>query len=121
MPTPLDFSWWENMWFPGNMWDFPWWEWWFQWWDNWNKKWWFGKNGDNLLKTRLLANEKFKAMYDEIYAEVEEIALNSDFSESFFGEWSNTFLNYNKNEELLSEITYLQWLQKLKNYLENKR
>jgi len=47
-------------------------------------------------------------MYDEIYAEVEEIALNSDFSESFFGEWSNTFLNYNKNEELLSEITYLQ-------------
>jgi spore coat protein CotH len=31
-------------------------------------------NGDNVLKTRLLANEKFKAMYDEIYAKVAAIA-----------------------------------------------
>jgi hypothetical protein len=47
-------------------------------------------------------------MYDEIYAQIEEIALNSDFSENFFNEWSTTFLNYNKISELVSESTYSQ-------------
>ena len=121
MPTPPDFNWWEDMWFPGNMWDFPWWEWWFPWWDNSEKKWWFGMNWDNLLKTRLLANEKFKAMYDEIYAKVEEIALNSDFSENFFDEWSNAFSKYHLSKELVSESAYSQWVEKLKSYLENKK
>lgn len=109
MPTPPDFEWW----FP--WWDFPWWN------DEWNWKWWPGNSGDNVLKTRLLANEKFKAMYDEIYAKIEEIALNTDFSENFFNEWSNAFYKYNSNKELVSESTYSQWLEKLKSYLENKK
>ena len=124
MPTPPDFEWWEMWWFPwwDFQWgDFPWWEKWnFQWWNNWDKKWWFG-NWSNTLKTRLLANEKFKAMYDEICAQIEEIALNSDFSENFFSEWTNAFNNFNWNEKLVSENTYSQWLEKLKSYLENKK
>jgi len=127
--TPPDFQWWEMWWFP--WWDFPWggftwgefpgWEKWdFPWWNNWDKKWWFG-NWSNTLKTRLLANEKFKAMYDEIYAQIEEIALNSDFSENFFNEWTNAFNNYNWNENLVSKSNYSQWLEKLKSYLENKK
>ena len=119
IPTPPDFQWWDIWWFP--LWDFPWGDAKFSWWDNWNKKWWFGMNGSNTLKTRLLANEKFKAMYDEIYAQIEEIALNSDFSEDFFNEWSTTFLSHNKVNELVSESTYLQWLEKLKSYLGNKK
>ena len=121
MPTPPNFNWWEDMWFLGNMWDFPWWEWWFPWWDNSEKKWWFGMNWDNLLKTRLLANEKFKAMYDEIYAKVEETALNSDFSENFFDEWTNAFSKYHSSKGLVSESAYSQWVDKLKSYLENKK
>lgn len=117
MPTPPDFNWWE-WWFP--WWDFSWEEW-FPWWGDWDKKWWFWMNGDNLLKTRLLANEKFKTMYDEIYAKIEEIALNSDFSENFFNEWTNAFYKYNSNKELVSESAYSQWLEKLKSYLENKK
>ena len=109
MPTPPDFEWW----FP--WWNFPWWN------DEWNWKWWPGMNGDNLLKTRLLANEKFKAMYDEIYAKIEEIALNSDFSENFFNEWTNAFYKYNSSKELVSESAYSQWVEKLKSYLENKK
>ncbi len=109
MPTPPDFEWW----FP--WWDFPWWN------DEWNWKWWPGNSGDNVLKTRLLANEKFKAMYDEIYAKIEEIALNSDFSENFFNEWTNAFYKYNSSKELVSESSYSQWLEKLKSYLENKK
>ena len=65
-------------------------------------------NGNNLLKTRLLANEKFKTMYDEIYAKIEEIALNTDFSENFFKEWTNAFYKYNSSKELVSESAYSQ-------------
>jgi len=108
IPTPPDFEWW----FP--WWDFPWWG------EDWDRKW-PGNSGDNVLKTRLLANEKFKAMYDEIYAKIEEIALNTDFSENFFNEWSNAFYKYNSSKELVSESTYSQWLEKLKSYLENKK
>lgn len=112
MPTPPDFQWWE-------MWWFPWWN--FPGWDNWNNKWWPWRNGDNTLKTRLLANEKFKAMYDEIYAQIEEIALNSDFSENFFSEWSKAFNDYSDSENLVSESNYSQGLEKLKSYLESKK
>ena len=112
MPTPPDFQWWEMWWFP--WWDFP-------GWDNWNNKWWPWRNGDNALKTRLLANEKFKAMYDEIYAQIEEIALNSDFSENFFSEWSKAFNDYSDSENLVSESNYSQGLEKLKSYLESKK
>lgn len=112
MPTPPDFQWWEMWWFP--WWDFP-------GWDNWNNKWWPWRNGDNTLKTRLLANEKFKAMYDEIYAQIEEIALNSDFSENFFSEWSKAFNDYSDSEKLVSESNYSQGLEKLKSYLESKK
>jgi spore coat protein CotH len=73
------------------------------------------------LKTRLLANEKFKAMYDEIYAQIEEIALNSDFSENFFSEWSKAFNDYSDSEKLVSENSYSQGLEKLKSYLESKK
>jgi len=116
MPTPPDFQWWEMWWFPG--WDFPWGD--FPGWNNWERKWWFG-NWSNTLKTRLLANEKFKAMYDEIYAQIEEIALNSDFSENFFSEWSKAFNDYSDSENLVSESSYSQGLEKLKSYLENKK
>ena len=121
MQTPPDFQWWEMWWFPG--WDFPWgdFQWGdFPWWNNWDKKWWFG-NWSNTLKTRLLANEKFKAMYDEIYAQIEEIALNSDFSENFFSEWSKAFNDYSDSENLVSESNYSQGLEKLKSYLESKK
>ncbi len=129
MPTPPDFPWWwefswEMSWF--TWWDmphFPWWEWmwWWEWFSWWGWHWWSNKNGDNELKTRLLANEKFKAMYDEIYAEIEEIALNSDFSENFFAKWTNAFYKYNSSEKLVSKSSYSQWVEKLKSYLENKK
>jgi len=141
-----DFAWWEmpsdfpggeNWWFP--WWDFQWWDmpqfqwgdmpnfaWWdmpsnFPWWDtNWKGGRWFGM-WSNTLKTRLLANEKFKAMYDEIYAKIEEIALNSDFSENFFSEWTSAFSDYDENEKLVSPSSYSQWVEKLKSYLGNKK
>jgi len=141
-----DFAWWEmpsdfpggdNWWFP--WWDFQWWDmpqfqwgdmpnfaWWempsnFPWGDNnWNWKKWFGM-WSNTLKTRLLANEKFIAMYDEIYAQIEEIALNTDFSENFFNERTTAFSKYHKSSELVSESSYSQWVEKLKSYLDGKR
>ena len=143
---PSDFPGGEQWWFP--WWDFQWWDmpqfqwgdmpnfaWWempdFAWWEmpsnfpGWDTKdWkggkWFGM-WSNTLKTRLLANEKFKAMYDEIYAKIEEIALNSDFSENFFNEWTSAFSDYDGNEKLVSPSSYSQWAEKLKSYLENKK
>ena len=103
-----DFAWWEM---PSN---FPGWD------TNWKGGKWFGM-WSNTLKTRLLANEKFKAMYDEIYAKIEEIALNSDFSENFFNEWTSAFSDYVGNEKLVSSSAYSQWVEKLKSYLENKK
>ena len=75
----------------------------------------------NELKTRLLANETFKARYDAIYAEIERIALNTDFSENFFNERTTAFSKYHKSSELVSNSTYSQWVEKLKSYLESKK
>jgi len=135
MPTPPNFPWggefsWDMPNFPWGWWDFNFnWEMpdfgWdmpsnFPWWNGSGDRKWFGM-GSNTLKTRLLANEKFKAMYDEIYAKIEEIALNSDFSENFFNEWTSAFSDYDGNEKLVSSSAYSQWLEKLKSYLESKK
>ena len=137
MQTPPDFPWWwEFSWeMPNFPWgEFPWWDFNFNWempdfgWDmpsnfpwngSWDKKW-FGM-WSNTLKTRLLANEKFKAMYDEIYVQIEELALNTDFSENFFNERTTAFSKYHKSSELVSDSTYSQWVEKLKSYLDNKK
>jgi hypothetical protein len=47
-------------------------------------------------------------MYDEIYAKIEKIALNSDFSENFFNEWTSAFSDYDGNEKLVSSSAYSQ-------------
>ena len=47
-------------------------------------------------------------MYDEIYAKIEEIALNSEFSENFFNEWISAFSDYDANEKLVSASSYSQ-------------
>ena len=78
-------------------------------------------NGNNLLKTRLLADKIFKAMYDNIYEQIEEIALNSDFSENFFSTWTNALLKYNEENELVEEKTYLQAVENIKSKLEEKK
>ena len=143
MQMPSEFPWWwEFSWEMPNFqwgdfpwwWDFPWWDFNFNWempdfgWDmpsnfpwngSWDKKW-FGM-WSNTLKTRLLANEKFKAMYDEIYAQIEEIALNTDFSQNFFNERTTAFSKYSNNSELVTESAYSQWIEKLKSYLEQKK
>ena len=119
-------SWsWSNSDFPFQWW-FPWGD--FSWempefpWGDWEKvwKWGFWMNGDNVLKTRLLANEKFKAMYDEIYAKVAAIA-SWEFTENFFTTWTTALSNYDSSDELVDEKTYTQWLEKLKSTIENKK
>jgi hypothetical protein len=77
-------------------------------------------NWYNVLKTRLLANEKFKAMYDEIYAKVAAIA-SWEFTENFFTTWTTALSNYDSSDELVDEKTYTQWLEKLKSTIENKK
>lgn len=122
-----EMSWGMMEWFPWDFnpenisWNMPWFSWfpWGDWWDNW-KQWGPWRNGNNLLKTRLLANETYKAMYDEIYKQVKEIALNSDFSEEFFNTWTNALLKYNEDNELISKDTYLQAVENIKKKLEEK-
>ena len=110
-------TWDQNLAF-GWMWDGLVWGWllWIWWANGWK---WFTWN--NILKTRLLKNEKFQLMYDKIYEKVKEIALNSDFSENFFNEWTKSFYDINGNNELISNTSYSQWIKKLKNYLKNKK
>ena len=112
--NPGDMWWWM----PWGMWWFPWGEngsWW-MWW-----KWGFWMNGNNLLKTRLLADKVFKAMYDNIYEQVSEIALNTDFTENFFTTWTNALINYNKDNEILEESTYLQAVESVKSKIDEKK
>jgi hypothetical protein len=78
-------------------------------------------NGTNMLKTRLLADKVFKAMYDSIYEQVQEIALNTEFTESFFSTWTNALLNYNEDNELIEKDTYLKAVETIKSKIEDKR
>ena len=91
----------------------------FTWWNAINGKWLMWNNGFNILKIRLLTNETYRTMFYDTYENVETIALDTDFSDKLFEEWSNTFLNYNKKNQLIPEIAYKQWIGRLKNYLEN--
>ena len=113
---------WEMQWWMLWMLWFPWWEmemW--SWWMWWNTRgmWW--RNGNNELKTRLLANDEFKAMYDEIYAEIKRIALDTDFSENFLTTWTNALLKYNEDSEIVSEENYLKAVESIKSKIEEKR
>ena len=81
--------------------------------------WW--RNGNNELKTRLLANDEYKAMYDEIYAEIKRIALDTDFSENFLTTWINALLKYNEDSEIVSEENYLKAVESIKSKIEEKR
>ncbi|MBO7095038.1 hypothetical protein J6V86_02450 [bacterium] len=47
-------------------------------------------------------------MYDDIYSEIEKIALESNFSENFFEKRSSTLLNYSQKDQLISENNYLR-------------
>ena len=111
------FTWWDFN--PGNFWwDMPWFPWW-----NWGEDrggWKGWRMWSNELKTRLLANETFKARYDAIYAEIERIALNTDFSENFFQTRVSAFNNYNEDHNLIDKDTYSKAVESLKDYLNDK-
>ena len=117
--NPWNFNPWEMPW---NM---PWWIWGFPWGDNgsWGMgwKWGFWMNGNNLLKTRLLNDKVFKAMYDSIYEQIEEIALNTEFTENFFTTWTNALLNYNEDNEIIEKDTYFKAVETIKSKIEDKR
>ena len=122
--NPWDFNSWDfNPWeMPWNM---PWWMWGFPWGDNgsWEAvwKWGFWRNGNNLLKTRLLADENFKAMYDKIYEQIENIALNTEFTDTFFTTWTNALLDYNEENEIINQDSYSSAVETLKSKIEDKR
>jgi spore coat protein CotH len=78
-------------------------------------------NGSNLLKTRLLEDKVFKAMYDSIYKQIEEIALNTEFTENFFSTWTNALLEYNEDNELIEKDSYLKAVETIKSKIEEKR
>ena len=93
----------------------------YTWRNNKETGWWVWNNNLNVLKRRILANEKFKKIFYDTYENIEKIALDTDFSEKLFEEWSNTLLDYNKKNQLIPENAYKQWVAKLKNYLENMK
>lgn len=101
--------------------------WWFPWgdWKNgtWGMGWMWGfwMNGTNMLKTRLLADKVFKAMYDSIYEQVQKIALNTEFTENFFTTWTNALLNYNEDNELIEKDAYLKAVETIRSKIEDKR
>lgn len=103
---PADFSWdfknnfqWN---FSGDFkWGFWWWKWWFGMWNS-------------LLKTRLMASEKYSKMYDEIVEKVRNTALNTDFSEIFFTQWTTTLLEYNEDNHIIDESIYLDNVESIK-------
>ena len=59
----------------------------------------------NILRTRLLENERFKWSYDKIYTKIKKFVLDSGYSEKFFKEWGNRFLDYSKDDnQLILEV-----------------
>ena len=116
------FSWDFDTWFnPSGM---AWWMWEFPWGNgSWEAvwKWGFWRNGNNLLKTRLLADENFKAMYDKIYEQIENIALNTEFTDTFFTTWTNALLDYNEENEIINQDSYSSAVETLKSKIEDKR
>jgi hypothetical protein len=69
----------------------------------------------------LLADENFKAMYDKIYEQIENIALNTEFTDTFFTTWTSALLDYNEENEIINQDSYSSAVETLKSKIEDKR
>ena len=76
---------------------------------------------ENILKWRLLSVPQFKTMYNEIYKDVERIAVDSNFTQNFLDEWSGISPSYYKKYWLKNSINYRLETHRLRNYIDTKK
>ncbi|MBR6907198.1 hypothetical protein IKN40_01475 [bacterium] len=60
-------------------------------------------------------------MYDKIYEQIENIALNTEFTDTFFTTWTNALLDYNEENEIINQDSYSSAVETLKSKIEDKR
>jgi spore coat protein CotH len=80
---------------------------------------WGDKNND--LKARLLANETFKQRYDDIYEQIKEKIYTEWILDSFFDQRTSVCLKRNKEHNFIDALSYDQWVEKLKSFIEQRK
>jgi len=80
-----------------------------------------GMQGSNLLKERFFANEKFSQMYQEKYDELlKKIYCDGSLIEEI-NHIAEVFTEYNKENNILDQNSYDAEVQKIKDYVNQKR
>ena len=69
----------------------------------------------------MLSVPQFKTMYNEIYKDVERIAVDSNFTQNFLDEWSGISPSYYKKYWLKNSINYRLETHRLRNYIDTKK
>ena len=79
-----------------------------------------GRQGNNLLKERFMANEEFATLYqtryDELYVDIFETSLAQEVIETL----SEPFVSYNAVHGIVDQDAYLQRLESVREFFSNK-
>ncbi|MFH1611587.1 MAG: CotH kinase family protein [Patescibacteria group bacterium] len=78
------------------------------------------KSGSNILKDRFFANEKFSAMYEDVYENLETLLYRSDILLKQTEELSVVFEQYNKEHGIVDEEEYNKSVNNIVSYIEQK-
>ena len=79
-----------------------------------------GRNGNNVLKERFFASEKFSQMYEEKYIEISDAVYCNNLLLEKLETISEAFTNYNVENNLLNQESYDKAVQEMKNYIEEQ-
>ncbi len=80
-----------------------------------------GMQGTNLLKERFFANENFSQMYQEKYEELSKKIYCDDSLIEEINNIAKVFTEYNKENNILDQNTYDAEVQKMVDYVNQKR
>jgi len=75
-------------------------------------------NSSNVLKTRFMANEKFKSFYDQEYERIKNIIFNEGLGAQIVEQFSAPFIEYNKTNGIVDTDKYMEQVESKKGFFD---
>ena len=75
-------------------------------------------NSSNVLKTRFMANEKFKALYDQEYERIKAAIFRDGLGSQIVEQLSAPFIEYNQNNKIIDMDKYMEQVTSKKSFFD---
>ncbi|MBU0649135.1 CotH kinase family protein [Patescibacteria group bacterium] len=80
-----------------------------------------GRGGENTLKERFFANEKFSQMYDAEYERLEQMIFNQVWVLGKIKQLAQVFTDYNAEHNITEQSKYDAGVERMQTYIEEKQ